>query len=204
MGMSLMIYWGYGCKNRIREIRNGSNYFEKNTNKQTNSSSKQTDLLVERVYHSADVFDRLNALLVSLVLLWRVEQNQPSRSLIQNAVKLFIEDHLAEFAFDERQRQSDLVGDVLNLHARERLDDAHEILLKERVIQLAEVLLQERVLDDVLLRCSSLEGAKRAFLAGVCNATERLECRTCILESELTLEDACNFFRLNNKGRDEI
>ena len=120
-------------------------------------------------------------------------------ALVQNSVETLIEDHLTQFALHGRQRETNLVGNVLNLNARERLDDAQQILLKQRVVKLIKVGLQEGVLNDMLVRRGGLERAQRTLLAGCGNAAHRVQCGTTILKRKLALQNASDILGLEDR-----
>lgn len=112
-----------------------------------------------------------------------VEHDQAAGSLVQDAVKDLVEDHLTQSARGSRGRKRSVVrlkgtehrppfkpasnqpgdlldldvpdglldqfGDVSDLDARVRFDDAHQVLLEQRVVQRREVIPDDRVVRQL-------------------------------------------------------
>lgn len=100
---------------------------------------------IQHIHDGAQLRDRRQRRIVSLVALRLVEDDEAAGALVQHADDDLVEDHLRQLALDLLGVEADHLCDVVDLDAREGLDDLDEVLLEHRVVQAAQVVADERV-----------------------------------------------------------
>lgn len=86
---------------------------------------------------------------------------ETSRSLVKNAVQNAVENHLRQFLLNDVDWKVNLLCHMLNLNARERLDDALQVLCKKRVVEKRYMSLDNDVTIKLLSRTSEVEQETR-------------------------------------------
>merc|ERR1719235_2252233 len=104
--------------------------------------------------------------------------------MVKGAEQLLVKDHLRELRLNAVQRQLDQLRDMLDLHPRERLDDAQQILLEKRLVEIRHVVLNDRIIEMSLVNTeNAFEFRERSLLQRLRDSEDCGKLRALVLQS---------------------
>ena len=105
---------------------------------------------IKHVHHIAKLLNGLQRRIVRIVPVRLIVDNEAAGTLVQHTDDHLIQDHLRQLPFHLLGVQTDHLGNVVNLHAAEGLDDLDQVLLQHGIVQASQVVADEGVAAELV------------------------------------------------------